>query len=289
LIELAREGSLRRAAKELHISEQGVRNRLLALERRLGVELYHKRRGVRRSPPLTRHGRDFLPHARAFLDRAQELCDLFAKSKPPHEVQVAASQYLIMYGLIDIIGKFHVAAPHIQIRLRTRTEQEIEAELIADPDLALGIAAPHQPSHELDYHHLFSMSWSLITPPRHPLLKKKRLRLRDLANQPLIFFERHSTGRDHVIDAFHSSDLSPRVEMEATTTEIIVRMVEAGIGVSIVPLMPSGIVTRGRSVAVRPLGSQIRSIHSGILVRRGEKLSPAAKQFIDFVHKHWPQ
>jgi DNA-binding transcriptional LysR family regulator len=40
LFELARQGSLRRAAETLHLSEQGLRNRLLVLERRLVFELY---------------------------------------------------------------------------------------------------------------------------------------------------------------------------------------------------------------------------------------------------------
>ena len=56
-VELAKQGSLRAAADMLHISEQGVRNRLVALEARLGVELYRKRRGIRRSTPLTADGR----------------------------------------------------------------------------------------------------------------------------------------------------------------------------------------------------------------------------------------
>ena len=160
----------------------------------------------------------------------------------------------------------------VQIRLSTRSEQEIEAELLSNPDVAMGIAAPHEPSHELDYVHLFSMNWSLITPPRHPL-RKKNVDWRDLINQPLIFFERSSTGRQHVVDAFHLQGLSPRVEMETTTTEIIVRMVEAGLGISIVPLMTSGIVTRGRKIVAKSLGNQIRPIHSGILIRRAEKLA----------------
>ncbi len=89
-------------------------------------------------------------------------------------------------------------------------------------------------------------------------------------------------------DAFQRLGLSPRVEWETTTTEIIVRMVEAGLGVSIVPLMPSGIVTRGRRVETRSLGNQIRPIDSGILTRRGEKLSPAAQEFVDYVKANWP-
>ncbi len=289
IVEVARQGSLRRAGEVLHISEQGVRNRLIALEQRLGVELYHKRRGVRRSTPLTPQGKQFLPHAMAFLERARELGELFSGADATREVHVAASQYLILYGLVRVIRQFHVAAPQIRIRLSTRSEQEVEAALLADPDVALGIAAPHEPSHELDYQHLFSMNWSLITPPRHPLLKKSRISLRNLADQPLIFFERRSTGRQHVADAFHQQGLSPRVELETTTTEIIVRMVEAGLGISIVPLMPSGIVTRGRRVVSRPLGHQIRPIDSGILTRRGEKLPAAAQQFVDYVRAHWPR
>jgi DNA-binding transcriptional LysR family regulator len=71
--------------------------------------------------------------------------------------------------------------------------------------------------------------------------------------------------------------------METTNTEIIVRMVEAGLGVSIVPLMPSGVVTRGHKVGTRSLGKLIRPIHSGVLVRRGEPLPPASRAFTEFL------
>jgi DNA-binding transcriptional LysR family regulator len=281
-VELARQGNLRRAAGVLHITEQGVRNRLLALEGRLGVELYQKRRGVRRRQPLTPEGRLFLPHALAFLERAQHLAELFGESTE-HEIHVAATQYLILYVLIDAVRRFHRTFESIHVRLSNMKEEEIEEALLQDPELAFGVAAPYESSPDLEYLHLFSMNWSLITPPRHPLLKKPRLSLRDLTHAPLILFERGSTGRQHVMDAFHGQGLSPRVDMETTNTEIIVRMVEAGLGVSIVPLMPSGVVTRGHRVGVRSLGDQIRPIHSGIFVRRGEKLRPAAQAFIDFL------
>src|SRR5579859_1019371 len=76
-VELARQGTLRGVAGVLHITEQGVRNRLVALERRLGAELYRKARGPRRTQPLTEQGRQFLPHALAFLERAAQLAEVF--------------------------------------------------------------------------------------------------------------------------------------------------------------------------------------------------------------------
>jgi DNA-binding transcriptional LysR family regulator len=149
--------------------------------------------------------------------------------------------------------------------------------------VALGIAAPHDPSPDLEYVHLFSLDWKLITPARHPLSQKKRVRLADIANEPLILFERGSTGRQHIIDGFHLQGIAPRVETETTNTEIIVRMVEAGFGVSIVPLMSNGVVTKGRRVGICELGDQIRPINSGILFRHGATLPAAARTFIDFV------
>ena len=282
-VELSRQGSLRNVAKVLHITEQGVRNRLLALESRVGAELYRKSRGPRRSQPLTEQGQRLLPHALAFLDRARQLGEVFRSATEPHEIYVAATQYLILYVLIDAVRRFHKEFPSIRVRLSNHTEKEIEAALLADPELALGVAAPYESSPELEYVHLFSMDWSLVTPPRHPLLRKTKLLLEDFRDLPLILFERGSTGRQHVMDAFHGQGLSPRIDMETTNTEIIVRMVEAGLGVSLVPLMPSGVVTRGHRIGVRSLGNLIRPIHSGILMRRGEKLSAASEAFKEFL------
>ncbi len=282
-VELARQGSLRHAAVDLHLTEQGLRNRLLALEERLGVALYEKKRGPRRTSPLTREGRLFLPHALAFLERARSLGELFSGLTGPEEIHVASTQYLIMYVLIDAIRRFHRAYPAIRVRLSTHNEQAIEQALMRDPELALGVAAPYEPGHDLAYLDLFALNWGLVAPPRHPLLARRRIELGDLVQEPLIVFEHGSTGRQHVLDAFRERGLAPRVEMEATSTVVVLRMVEAGIGVALVPLMPGNVVTRGHRVGVRMMPGVIRPIHSGILLRKGERLSPAAEAFIRFL------
>ena len=288
-VELSRQGKIRAAAEVLGITEQGLRNRLLTLEERLGVELYRKSRGPRRSTVLTDQGRRFLPHAVAFLERAQELFRTFDVNAGAREVRVASSQYLIRYLVIDVLKEFRKAAPDIHVRISTMNELEVEEALRNDPEVSMGVVAPYEPSPDLDYHELFAMSWSLITPPQHPLVTRRRVRLQDLTNQPLIIYERGSTGRQHVLDAFHESGLSPRVALETTSTETIVSMVEAGLGISIVPLLPSGAVTRGRRVRARALDAIIRPIHSGILLRRGEQLSDASTRLFDFIRSRASQ
>jgi len=285
-VEVSRHGQIRAAAAMLAITEQGLRNRLLALEAQLGVELYRKVRGPRRSTVLTDAGRRFLPHALAFLERARELYGAFDVESGQQEIRVAASQYLIRYVLIDVLKQFAKEEPAIHVRVSTMTEREVENVLLSDSEVALGLAAPYEPSTDLEYLELFAMPWSLIVPPGHRLRTKRRVTLYDLHDQLLILYERGSTGRQHVLDAFHEHDLSPRVALEATSTETIVSMVEAGLGISIVPLLPSGAVTRGRRVEVRPLIGSIRPIHSGVLWRRREKLSRAASRLLETLKSH---
>ena len=281
-VEVSRHGQIRAAAGVLAITEQGLRNRLLALEAQLGVELYRKIRGPRRSTVLTDAGRRFLPHAVAFLERARELYGAFDIETGQQEIRVAASQYLIRYVLIDVLKRFATEEPAIHVRVSTMTEREVEQALLTDSEVALGLAAPYESSTDLEYLELFAMTWSLIVPPGHRLRARRRVRLDDLRDQPLILYERGSTGRQHVLDAFHEHGLSPRVALETTSTETIVSMVEAGLGISIVPLLPSGAVTRGRRVDVRPLEESIRPIHSGVLWRRREKRSRAASRLLEF-------
>lgn len=284
-VALAEHGSIRAAAGPLYLTEQGARNRLLALEAALGTRLYRKGRGRRDRTRLTEEGLRFLPRAREFLQRADDLGRTFAGPPGARTVHVAASAYLTTYVLIDVVRRFHARYPDIRIRLASRSEREIEAALVENSLFAMGFAAPYEPSTDLEYSHHFSMDWSLIVPPRHPLAGRRTANLREAAEHPLILFEPGSTGRQHILEAFRRRGLTPRVEMEATTTQVIVQMVEAGLGAAIVPLLPSGVVTRGRRVAVLPLGKEVREIQSGILTRRGETPSPAARRFIDFVRE----
>ena len=282
-VELARHGQIRTAASGLGITEQGLRNRLIALEAQLGAELYRKRRGPRRLTPLTDAGQRFLPHALAFLERAHELCHAFEIDTGIREIRIGASQYLIRYMLIDVLTQFAAAEPAIHVRVSTMAERDVETSLLSDPEMVFGLAAPYESSPDLEYTDLFAMPWSLITPADHRLKSRRTVRLSDIAPLPLILYERGSTGRQHVLDAFHEAGLVPRIALETTSTETVVSMVEAGLGVALVPLLPSGTVTRNRGVAVVRLQDPIRPIHSGVLRRKRETLSPAAARLLSFI------
>lgn len=282
-VELARAGSLRAAAADLNLSEEGLRSRLVTLEQRVGASLYRRSRGRRGGVDLTAAGQLFLPKARKFLEQAHTLADSFAPAEPTREIAVAASHYLTFYLLIDVVRSFRDYFSDISIRLHTRTERQIVTGVGTDADMMVGICAPQEYPKGLTFQPWFTMGWFFVAASGHPLLRRASIDLEHLVAEPLIMFEPGSTGRQHVLEAFYRRELTPRVAMEATTTQIIVRMVEAGLGVAILPLLPSGAVTRGMNIGAVPLGEQIRPIESGVLYRQELAEDVAIRGFVDFV------
>jgi DNA-binding transcriptional LysR family regulator len=75
----------------------------------------------------------------------------------------------------------------------------------------------------------------LVTPPTHPLAKRRKILPEDLSGQPFILFEVGSATR-RVIEAFFVREkVEPRVVMDTENVEIIKAMVKTGLGISIVP------------------------------------------------------
>lgn len=286
-VELARAGSLKSASQTLHLSEEGLRNRLIAIEDRLGVRLYEKERGRRGKVRITQEGRLFLSKANQFLEEAYRLTRVFEPADGYEDLLIAASQYVTYYVLIDAVREFRVENPGVKIRLLTRSEHEILAALGSECDIALGICAPTEFPAGVDCKLWFSLGWHVVAPRNHALLQKPHIDLRDLRGEPLILFERGSTGREHVLEALFQHELTPQIVMETTSTQVIVRMVEAGLGIAIVPLLPSGAVTRDFDVGTIALGRQVRPIDTYILSRPGAT-SIAAQRFQAFLHSRAP-
>src|SRR5262245_36879634 len=132
------------------------------------------------------------------------------------------------------------SAPGRNTRLRKRC--------LAHSSFPLAWRLPMSPRRSFFIGTCFRCSGASSHPCAIPWPRRSNTKLADIVPFPLIMYERGSTGRQHVAEAFQRRGLSPHVEIEATNTDLIVRMVEAGLGVAVVPLHPSGAVTRGRRV-----------------------------------------
>lgn len=282
-IALVQVGSLSAVAQNLGLSPALLQSRIQELESRIGARLLSVVPGLPDRVEPTGHGRLLLPRAMTYIEHAQHLTQGLNAPLPQRELRIVASHYLSTYLLIDRLRDFKQSRPDVAVRLSVRTEIQILSALTQDPGCTLGFCAPIEIPNTLHYRPWFMMDWSLVVPHGHRFASADAVSLTDLVHEPLITFEQGSTGRQHVIDAFRSVGLQPVIGTQATTTALIVQMIDAGLGIAVLPLLPSGKVTRNLNVSVIPLVDQVRPIESGVLMRSEWANDSLAKDFIEFV------
>jgi DNA-binding transcriptional LysR family regulator len=279
-VELARLGSLRLAAQNLHLSDEGLRSRILVLEQTLNVALYEKARGRRGDVMLTPAGRRFLQRAGLFLDQARALTGLFDTPADVQSVQIFASHYLLQTLVAPMVKALQSLHPKVQVRLSTRAEIEIPKQLINESNLAIGICTPSEFSNELHYQKLRCTTWCAAVPNSHPLARRKNVSLTDLANEPLITFERGSSGRLHVFESFYAHGLEPKVSIEAPSSALLLGMVSEGLGIAIVTETAFSDLANTAKVTKVALIESVRAIETGLYVRQEFRADPFFQHFI---------
>lgn len=226
---VAREGGFSAAARALGRSQPSVSQVVASLEEEVGQRLF-RREG--RKVVLTQAGQVLLEHADRILDEVARALSHLSRAATLQEGRLAlgTTDTLACHLLPPVLAEFRRRFAGIDLRIETRPSPVI-AERVAARELDLGIVTLPIRT-RLETERLAPHADVVITPREHPLAGRKRLRIRDLAEQPLILLDRTTATR-----AFIEGELAqpPRVAMETSSVEVLIRLVELGFGISVVP------------------------------------------------------
>jgi len=281
-VALAREGSIRAAAGELCLSEEGLRSRLLALEERLGVSLYEKERGRRKTVQLTPSGQAFFDKAVRLIEEAQALGECVASEAPSRKLKLLVSATIPGSLSAVVVHDFHVMYPDVLVDVCSCSEQHVLPSLRADTGATVGICElPDGPVR----HPWFALGWCLLVSPGTPLAHRLSVTLGELAAEPLITFEPGTTAQQHVLEAFRRCGFVPRIAVTVTSFRLAVRMVEAGMGTAIVPAPPSGRLVSDTAVCQVAISDPIRPVEIYVVTQPASQEDFAVRAFMNFVSR----
>jgi DNA-binding transcriptional LysR family regulator len=227
-------GGFRRAAEALRVTQPAVSARIKALEASLDVRLFERgRTGLALSPA----GRALRPHAEQLLHSValarQAVHDLRPSSGGA--VRIAAALSICTYLLPDVLKRFQAAHPRVMIAVRSGHSKEV-LDMVLGGDAEIGLAR--------SLHHPAVQTLSLRDDPLIlvGLAKawpraRRRVRLDDVADCPLILFDRGSSDWTLSHGLFRRAGLVPNVVLEVETIETAKKMVERGIGLAFLPLL----------------------------------------------------
>ncbi|MFI1400013.1 LysR family transcriptional regulator [Streptomyces sp. NPDC020681] len=267
---LSERGTVTATAEALLMTPSAVSQQLSNLAKQLGVPLLeaHGRR-VR----LTDAAHLVLRHAEAVfaqLERADAELTGYLRGEAG-EVRVAAFATAVPALVVPAVRRLRTEHPALEVRVREAEAREAyELLLSGDVDVALSLAA-HAPSArdpKFSRVPLLADPLDVALPAGHPLAAASDLRLADLSGEPWIFGG-SGPWSEITLAACEASGFVPEQAHSASGWTAILAMVEADMGVALIPRMAAAERERRAGVAMRELSADQPRRHVVAAVRSG--------------------
>jgi DNA-binding transcriptional LysR family regulator len=281
-VAVAEAGGLSRAAEALHLSLPAISRRLTALEEELGIALLE--RSTRRVA-LTQTGREFLPRARRILDELEEslLGIRETAARRRGVVTLACIPTAAYYFLPATLAAFARRFPAVRVRVMDLAADGVtDAVATGGAEFGVGMEGAQHP--EVEFRPLRQDPFVLACRRDHPLAARRggALRWRDLEDERLVGVSRRSGNRLILDRALLPRGINPHWLYEAEHLSTSLGLVEAGLGVAVVPRLA---LPRGAHpvLVARSLVDPLVERTTGVVLRRGSEPAPAARALLDLL------
>ncbi|MEA5360789.1 LysR family transcriptional regulator [Amycolatopsis sp., V23-08] len=226
-------GSFTAAAQEVHVVQSALSASIRKLEAELRTPLFER---TTRRVALTEAGRALVPLAhRIVADVVAAQGEVAAVAGlATGRVSIGTIQALSVVDLPAKLGEFRVRYPGIRLHVRDGTVPVLTAA-VASGELDLAFVAGDQPlADELFAFREWSQQLVLLCHPGHRLERRRRVRLAELDGEPFLDFS-GSGIQAMVARRFAEAGVRQNRVCEATHMPLLVELVTAGLGVTIVP------------------------------------------------------
>jgi DNA-binding transcriptional LysR family regulator len=233
----AEQGSFSKTARLLYVSQSAISEQIADLEAEIGVKLF-RREG--RSTELTPAGEVFLDQARAVLAAAKLAVD---KAQGAARGEYGTLRIGFFAGGVGpnftrIIRRFRKQFPGVRLSLvEMRPPQQWHALLEGTIDLAFTRRLEPEYAEQLQWELIRQDPIVAVLPKDHPLAPGP-VNLRDLASEPFVLSSRETSPAvfDKVIELCSEAGFSPKIASISTVWSSVVLLVQAGEGISLLPL-----------------------------------------------------
>ncbi|WP_395137699.1 LysR substrate-binding domain-containing protein [Armatimonas sp.] len=280
---VARRASFTRAAEELHLTQPAVTRQIAALESELGVLLFDR---LGKRIQLTSAGETLLGYAAHILRLTEESQEALAELAAGRagRIAIGAASTLATYVLPALLTRFRQEYPGIELSLRTGLSarvRELVLSGVVDVGLVTTEGEPVESEGALQSESLGVYETVLTVPPGHALAARASATVAELAGEPLLAMTEGTNLRTYAEHVLADAGVAASVTMELDSVEAIKRMVEAGLGISLLPRVAvASEVAAGRLVALTLTGVPLPERHIVLLRRRDKHVTVPLLAFI---------
>lgn len=270
--------SFTRAAALLHVSQPALTVQIRKLEESLGIRLLDRNS---RTVDITRVGRELLPVFQRVLHELDSvIMDTKALATQQHGVVRIAALPSFAAGLLPaIISRFRRSNPRMSFVVRDVIASRVNASVRSE-EVDIGITGGELSDPDLEILHLTHDQMHVVFPAQHPLGRKRKITLEDLAELPIVLMDSETSVRSIVDGAFVAAGRLPIPACEAIYMMTAVGMVKAGLGVAVLPASAKEVKAEP-SLKSRVIDDAAFARPIAVIKKRNRTLPPAAQLFFE--------
>lgn len=280
--------SFSKAADDLFLTQPTVSGHILSLEHSLSLRLFDR---AGREVRLTKAGEIFFQYASKILTFRKDLLNALSEFSQGirGELSLGASTIPGEYLLPKLMGDFKREHPHFTISLKIADTKEI-VQYVLQGNVEFGLTGAKLNHSSLHYEKYGEDEIIVVSPPDHPLTRKKKVGLEELLKEPWIIREEGSGTQmavENTLKKIGKSLKQFNVLMEMGSTSSVKEGVKAKLGLAFISKraveeeLNQGLLSRIEVEGMDPISRQIY-----IVSHRGRTLSPIGMEFLRFLKRN---
>lgn len=291
IVKIADEGSITKAAALLYISQSGLNQQLLKLEKELGLPLFHRSKYELRP---TQAGQIYIEYGRRMLEQKREayarIQDIAGNHAGSLRIGLTPERGTTM--LLNIYADFHAQFPNITIEPEEIHVRKQLSMLMQDYlDIGFVTLTDQDKPPGMEFVSIRKEPILLGIPRTHPLAVHANKPYEPYATTDLSLFAdamfilmfKGSTLRGVIDPLFETAGFKPRILFETASNRTLYTMVKKSMGCT---LIPETYAMEQESIAYFRL-PQNPVWELAIAYRKGHYLSEPAKAFVLLAHSYW--
>jgi DNA-binding transcriptional LysR family regulator len=280
-IAVAEERSFTVAARRLHLSQPPLSQQIQALEAALGTQLLHR---TSRRVELTQAGEALLTRARTIQQQIKLAEDEVRAIGAGliGSLDVGATGSILRGRLADLLAAYRKEAPAVKMTVHEQAPAlQIAALLNRTTNISLNRSIPTEDTLSSE------LAWTeevvVAMPKAHPLARRKRIALGDLASEDHIILQPESSQfARYIQECCINAGFLPRVSQQVVDAQSVPSLIAAGFGVALVPQSITRFTTD--EIAFRPIRPSPPSADV-FLVFRKDETSMVVQNFIKLARR----
>ena len=281
-VAVAEELHFGRAAERLHLSQPPLSQQIRRLEELLGFALFVR---TSRSVALTSAGEAYLERARRTLSIVQRDIE---ETRRVGEGKVGSLHIgfvgsAMLTTLPRIFGKYRAQFPGVQLHLHESFTSQV-AEGLENGSLDVGLLRDGDGQETMTTTEIFKEPYVAVLPLTHACAGQKSVSPGMLRSDPFVYYPRSAGSRafEKPMTVFEEHGFRPQIVQEASHWLSILRLVGAGLGVSVAPACVRRIATE--EVVCVPLRGVTMTSVVELALRNGDQ-RPIVRQFVDLARE----